>query len=412
MSKKNTTIFFILSLLLIVGWIDLGFCSDVGFGEIEVPPAEPALPVNYNSITLLVGQFQAKASAFGTALQTYAERLFVLFLILDIALFGVSCALGATAIQDVFKKLIMLLLFSGFVLAVIRNYQDWSHDFVYGLLNVSVELGAPKLDLSPLRIGLDIFNRTINETFLAGPIDKLAYAFLGLIILICFTLMTAKIILVKCESFLVLNAAVILLGFGAFGVLKDYAINVMRYCLSVAFKLFVMQLLLGIGIAFFNDFMAANALRLSYELFALYIAASIILLALTYTIPEAAAGIISGSHTGSGHAILASAAAVGGAVAGAMKAAGGGATKTSRGFSSIQEAVKMAQMDGAKGFGQVAKGAAGNLWSANQAARQSKNAMGSVGQRMNAHLKEGVAVRQNQASSAPPKEEPERGEEE
>ena len=58
----------------------------------------------------------------------------------------------------------------------------------------------------------------------------------------CFALMTAQIVMIKCEAYIAMNAAVLLLGFGGSSLLKEYAINTMRYALSVAFKLFVMQL--------------------------------------------------------------------------------------------------------------------------------------------------------------------------
>ena len=70
----------------------------------------------------------------------------------------------------------------------------------------------------------------------------------------CFALMTAQIVLIKCEAYIAMNAAVLLLGFGGSSLLKEYAINTMRYALSVAFKLFVMQLVLGIGMSFISDF--------------------------------------------------------------------------------------------------------------------------------------------------------------
>jgi type IV secretion system protein TrbL len=301
--------------------------------------------------------------------------------------------MNRSTIGDALASFVMMLLFTGFVLSVIRNYNDWSMQIIDGFL----QMAGPPADKSPLEIGLNLVKTIWNNISIITPADSVGYVILGVIILISFAMMTAKMVFVQCEAYFLVGVSIILLGLGGLTHTKDYALNVMRYCLSVAFKLFVMQMLINLGMSMFQSLIAAQEGSLSWETLGVYIFAAIILLALTYSIPEAAAGVINGSHVGSGHALIASAATVGGAVYGAVKAANKAAVAGSRGLSSIQAATQIAQLDGLKGFGQVAKGAASNLWSAHQAARQGKNAMGGVDQRMNTHLKEGVTIRENQA---------------
>ena len=95
-------------------------------------------------------------------------------------------------------------------------------------------------------------------------------------------------------------------AFGGSSFLKDYAVNAIRYVLAVAFKLFVMQLVLGIGIAFIEGFSTSTA---ELQDIFVVIGASVVLLALVKSLPDVCAGIINGSHVSSG-------AALGAAVAG------------------------------------------------------------------------------------------------
>lgn len=155
-------------------------------------------------------------------------------------------------------------------------------------------------------------------------------------------------------------AAVILVGFGGSAFLKDYAVNAIRYVLAVAFKLFVMQLVLGVGIAFIESFSTSTA---ELQDIFVVIGASVVLLALVKSLPDVCAGIINGSHVSSGAALTASAAAVGGATLGTMVAG-------SNTVQSVKDAAKVASMDGARGLSKAAH-MAKSLWGARQDAKAS-----------------------------------------
>lgn len=220
------------------------------------------------------------------------------------------------------------------------------------------------------------------------------YLIIGGTIIFCFGLMAAHIVLIKVSSYLALNAAVILLGFGACGFLKEYAINTLRYVLSVALKLFVLQLVLGIGMQFITELQSIQ--DPPYEVLFLMLIESIILLALVKTLPDEVGGLISGSHSGSGAGLATTAAEVGAAAiaapslgAAAAGSVGSGIASASRGTMSVIDAANIANQDGHPGL----RGTARVLWDSSKAARQTKNSMGSVGQRMSSNLKETLAVR-------------------
>ena len=158
--------------------------------------------------------------------------------------------------------------------------------------------------------------------------------------------------------FLGIKAALILVAFGGSSFLKDYAVNAIRYVLAVAFKLFVMQLVLGIGIAFIEGFSTSTA---ELQDIFVVIGASVVLLALVKSLPDVCAGIINGSHVSSGAALTASAAAVGGAALGAAVAG-------SNTIQNVKDASKVAGMEGATGLGKAAS-MAKSLWGARQDAK-------------------------------------------
>lgn len=178
---------------------------------------------------------------------------------------------------------------------------------------------------------------------------SLGFIIAAIVIMVVFALMTAQVVLIKCESAIVMNAAMILLGLGGSNYFKEYAINVMRNVLAVSFKLFVMQLVLGLGMEFIQDMSIAEA---KFEDVMILIGVSIVLLALVKSLPDAIAGVINGSHVSSGSALgQATAAAAGGAVGAATAALGVGV-----GVAGASGAVKAAaQTSGASGSSGIGK---------------------------------------------------------
>ncbi len=329
----------------------------------------------------IVTKFSTQASLYGTTLQSYAERLFYWCLILDVVLLGIRVSLNRDDIASIFKQFVFIMLFAGFIFSVIKNYDVWSMNLINGLNSVAITLGGPDLNLSPFDTGIEIVKGIFEETSGWTPINSFGFLVVGAMVMVCFALITAQIVMVKCEAWIAMNAAVLLLGFGGSSLLKEYAINTMRYALSVAFKLFVMQLVVGIGMSFMNDF-KSTSMRLEDLL--VLVGAAVVLLALVKTIPDVCAGIINGSHTGSGSSLMSTAAMVG--AAGAATAAG--AVSTARGIGSVKAAAQMAGHQGKTGWARFG-GTVKNAWDANSASRQDRNAWGSIGQRMNSHLKQG-----------------------
>ena len=349
---------------------------------------------NNDVITDITTKFSSQASIYGKSLKIYAERLFYWCLILDTALLGIRVALKRDDITSILKQFIFILLFAGFIFSVIKNYDVWSMNLINGLKNIGNGIGGQDLTTTPFKTGIEIVRKILDATSAWSPVDSLGYLFIGCIIMACFALMTAQIVMIKCEAYIAMNAAVLLLGFGGSSLLKEYAINTMRYALSVAFKLFVMQLVVGIGMSFVNDFTSTDT-----ELFDLLvlIGAAVVLLALVKTIPDVCAGIINGSHTGNGGSLMSTGAMVAGVGIAAGAAAAGGSASLARGVGSVRAAVQMAGYEGKTGWGKLG-GAARNLMNANSAARRDQNAWGSIGQRMNSHLKEGRDTAELQAT--------------
>lgn len=106
----------------------------------------------------------------------------------------------------------MTILFGALIYVVILNYSDWAWQVINGFKNVAQHiLPSTELGDSPFRTGLKIVNIIWDKVSIFSPGESLSYLICGLIVLICFSLMTAQVLFVKCEAYIALNAAIILL---------------------------------------------------------------------------------------------------------------------------------------------------------------------------------------------------------
>jgi len=345
-------------------------------------------------VTDIVSKFYTVSTTYGSALEKYALKLFGICLIIDVAWLGIQAALGQSTINEVVKQFIFTLLFAGICLAIITHYQAWTANIIDGLKAIAGDISGHDLNLTPFRVGIDLTKKILNEISGWSPVDSLGYFIAACVIMGCFALMTARIVLIKCEAYIVMNAAVLLLGFGGSSYLREYAINTVRYALAVAFKLFVMQLVLGIGLSFIENFTLASA---EYIDIIVLIATAIILLAIMAVLPESCAGIINGSHTTSGIGVRAATAAVGGAIGAAI----GSAAVGGRSANTTIMAAKAAKLEGNNGWSRAAATVKA-LYGSNAQARREKNSWGSVGQRQNSILKDRVDAANLQAQTMVP----------
>ena len=311
-------------------------------------------------VSKLVHEFYNKTSAWEPTLKRYALVVFRWLVILEVCFLGIKAALNRDQLGDILKQFVMLLLRAGFFMAVITYYKEWSWNLINGLGAIGRELtpGGYSSE-SPFLTGMQLVKLVLDKLSVWSPGNSIALLIAALVIIVCFALISAQVVFIKCEAMVAMAAAVILVGFGGSAFLKDYAVNAIRYVLAVAFKLFVMQLVLGVGIAFIEGFSTSTA---ELQDIFVVIGASVVLLALVKSLPDVCAGIINGSQVSSGAALTASA-AVGGAAIGAMVAG-------SNTIQNVKDAAKVAGMEGASGLGKAAH-IAKSLWGARQDAKTS-----------------------------------------
>lgn len=318
-------------------------------------------------IARIVGRFHDQSATFTSVAKKYALQLFGLCATLEVAYLGIKASLGRAEIGETIKNFCISLLAAGFFLAVINHYEEWSSAIINGMKSVAGEMGdIQNSSDTAFKQAVELVTQmwdVIKEISFSDMGFLLGMIFALFIVIICFCMITAQVILIKCEAYVAMAAACILVGLGGTSFFRDYAINVCKYIVSVAFKLFTLQMVIGIGYQFMREAITPKA---DFPTMLVIIGVALVLLALVKTLPDTVAGIIQGSHIGAGPGGMMRSVQTTGALG---IAAGAGAFAAGQ---NVLLASRAARAEGASGLAGTVKGTAGQLISGMRQAHAGK----------------------------------------
>jgi len=314
----------------------------------------------------LQGDIERTSARWIGPLQEQAQRL--LFALLGISLFWrfVEATIRGTDFGGVVMELVRMVMVGGFFLAVIQFSPAWAHAVVQSFTGAAQlaqgGVAAPTTAGMVLAQGIDFVLALLDA---ATMTEKLLVGLLGGVILLMFAAISAYMLLVMAEMYIVTAGGVLLLGFGGSDWTSDFARRYLIYVVSVGAKLFALLLVVGFATGIFDTWTAGTASTIT-RLFAL-VGVVFVAMILVTMLPGMVQGIINGSSIGSGGPALTgmmtgvSSAVAGGVMSGVKMAAGAraatGAAVAGMGATSVREAVAKAG-GGAGGAAKVGRAAA------------------------------------------------------
>lgn len=286
------------------------------------------------SMNGLLDLIQHSAGQWEGRLKGFAIRLFWLLAVIQLIWTFFPLVFKQADFGEIVGELLRFILVIGFFYALLLNASEWAELIVKSFR----QAGAAAINQgSEMRPG-DIFGvavelaNTISDVDTWNPVTAFVVGLAGVIVLICFTFIAAFMGLTIIESYVVINASVLFMGFGASQWTRDFAIVILRYAVAVGAKLFVLTLLVGLIIDSAKLWQAAynhnNASMLTM------VGLAFVCAYLSKTIPELIGGLISGTSSGGG-AVAGSMAAVAAAGAVAAIAATGGASAAAAGAEGV-----------------------------------------------------------------------------
>jgi type IV secretion system protein TrbL len=330
-----------------------------------LPDSALAAIQDNNLLNSIVDAYRTKAAAWEPVLTGYAITLFWLLVTIDLVWNGIALALRGADLQEFTGELVRRIFFIGFFFALLTHSSTWAQAIINSLWQAAGSAnaaagGSPNINPSAIfDIGLTLATRITDTVSFFSPFASLGLVVSGLIIMICFALIAAFLLLVLIEMYFVMYAAIIVLGLGGSGWTSPYALKYVIYAFSVGLKLFVIQLLIGLGESFIRDWVT-NFDENNAQILVL-VGAAVVMLALVWIIPGLLQGLINGTSFGSSAPMVGAARSVGEAVAGRAAAA---VPAVAASVLAVKEAASLAHAQGARGAKGMMSGTARHLASA------------------------------------------------
>ncbi|MBA1883827.1 P-type conjugative transfer protein TrbL, partial [Escherichia coli] len=263
------------------------------------------------------------SAQWGPKLQGYARNL--LFLLAGIQFvwtFG-NLIWQSADVGEMFRELIKFVMTIGFFLALLTYSTEWSTAIVNSFREAGSQASGFAQELMPgdvFTLAIKLAQKVLSNISLFDLETAVVIALSGVIILLCFAFIAAFMFVTLVESYVIINAAVLFIGFGGSQWTREFAIAPLRYAVAVGAKLFVLTLIVGLIMSVSDRWFANYDGTIGPTLTLLGL--SLVCAYLSRSIPELIAGMITGSSFGGGSAIggmaMAAAAAATGLAAGTM----------------------------------------------------------------------------------------------
>jgi type IV secretion system protein TrbL len=343
------------------------------------------------TVSRIIEVFRDNASQWEGSLRQAALGLFWGLAGIEFSWTAIKLALKNADLSEFLAELVNRILYIGFFLTLLLHSSEWATAIVQSFRMAADAAGAGH-GISPaniLEIAVNIGTKLLADTnVFLNPADAMISCLCAISIVLCFGLMAGNMIEALVESYIVISAGVIMMGFGGSSWTSEYAKKILVYAVSVGAKLFLIQLIMGlaerIASQLANEFNGANL-----EDALVMVGVSLILWIVSLNVPNKVQGLINGTSVGQGGMIagaVASGVAAGTAAAATVLGGGSnlamGAVSAARGSYALATEQLKESSSQPPSLGQKLKRAGDNLGQA---------AMENLGQRFRGEVRHGNA---------------------
>lgn len=292
-----------------------------------------AAPANPGMFDQMGMDYKNAAAGWFGPLFGYANTLFGLLAAIEVTWAAAMWAFEKDNLSSFTAALIRKIMTLGVYYAILLNAGTWIPAIVDSFVQAGQTAGGTG-SLSPSDVvtaGLDCAFRILESITNLGLVEAIVVGIIAgvcaLLIMLCFVIIAGQLLIALIESYIVIGAGVLFLGFGGSRWTTDFVQKVLGYAVSVGVKLLILYLVIGVGMTSANSWsnllaagVAGNDDFLRNCFFVL--AGSLLFVFISWSIPS-----LAGSMLGGAPSLTAGAAAgvMGGVAAGGVALAAGAA---------------------------------------------------------------------------------------
>ncbi|HWE48321.1 MAG TPA: P-type conjugative transfer protein TrbL [Bryobacteraceae bacterium] len=320
MHKNQSRIVRVSTLLLVVATLS----------SAQAPPFVSTNP------SQILSAFQAARGNWVANIAGYANSLFGALAVIEFAWSGAVMVLEKADLQSFTAALVRKIMWIGGFYMLLINGPVWIPFIIDSFTQIG-QNSSGVMSISPSNVfgqGLNVAGALSNGFSVAGfltqPAVILSLVFAAIIVVISYAMITIQFMVAMVESYIVVAAGFIFLGFGGSRWTAPYAERYIGLAVSNGVKILVIYLLISVGTNLGNAWVAeaqGASISASPEMVALDVmAAALMYMMLCWQIPKLFSAVLGGSPALAGGDLIAAGASLiaGGAAVAAVASGGAG----------------------------------------------------------------------------------------
>lgn len=327
-----------------------------------------ALEANAQVLDTINDSYKGSTSGWLSSILPIAKSLFWKLAAIEFAWSAIVWVLQQENMQSFTAVVVKKIMGIGFFYALLLHADEW----IPAIINSFTKAGqtaSGTSGLSPSSV-MDMGINSANVLLLAlhdkSIWDDLMTIVIGglsaLAIVLAFTIIAGQLLIALVESYIVISAGVLFLGFGGSRWTTDFTQKYLSYAVGTGVKLFMLYLIIGIGMTEAENWKTLLATA-EYVKILSVLGGSLVLCFLAFQIPSLASSMLSGSPSLTAGGLAGTAAAIGAGVATAggkvispaMQGAKGGIQAVQAGVAHHRAAGSGMAASAVKGIGTAAK---------------------------------------------------------
>jgi type IV secretion system protein TrbL len=250
----------------------------------------------------IVRDYEAISTSWFTALGPIANKIFWILVAIQLTWSAIWWVIDREDGLAVVSSLLRQVVAIGFFYALLLNGGTWVPAVIQSFSQAGAT-AAGLTDLSPTGVfdqGLALANKILNATSDLGLLDgffaSLIAGITAIVVVIAFAVIAAQLLVALVESFIVIGAGVLFLGFAGSRWTKFFTERYLSYIASIGVKLFVLYLIMGVGMSIAARWMPVlERGGFSPIPFFYVMGGSLVFVFLTWHIPSVAGSMMAGA---------------------------------------------------------------------------------------------------------------------
>src|SRR5882724_9551104 len=311
-------------------------------------------PSSVNGPSSVLDEYRGLQNGWITKLLGAAQRLFFLLAGIEVAWSFTLLAIEKADFQALTATIVRKIMWIGIFDAILLyGVTPGGGGWIPAIINSFHILGQNASSVGPLgpdaivgfgvNMCIDLLASLKASNFLTSFASSMALVFCAVIIFIAYLAIAIQFVVAMVESYLVIGAGVIFLGFGGSRWTAAYVERYIAYAVSVGMKILVLYLLVGAGMTLSQGWIAVaqnaaaspDPARTGFDL----AAAAVMFLCVCWMSPKISSAMLGGVASMSGGDLVGVGMGVGVAAVGAGVLATGYATRGSDALAKVKEAV-------------------------------------------------------------------------